>query len=124
MTPRPALTRLDDLIVQTEGYANFMMRKNGRVPPTLLAATPKGDICYVPHGLADARAKNDFANTARLSRSIHMNRRRHPRLICAAYAAAAAVMALEAWAAFAKPVEPFDTDTPRPRRSTGGSSSS
>ena len=98
MTPKPALTQLDDLMAHAEGYANFLMRKNGRVPPTLLAATPEGVLCYVPHDLADTQAKDSFANTA--------------RLICAAFAATAVVMTLEAWATFAKPGEALDTDTP------------
>jgi len=46
------------------------MRKNGRLPPTVLASTPKGGVRYVPHDLADARAKDNFANAARLSRAI------------------------------------------------------
>jgi hypothetical protein len=98
MTPTQALTQLDDLMAQAERYANFLMRKNGRLPPTLLVSTPKGVLCYVPHDLADAQAKNNFANTS--------------RLICAAYTATAVVMTLEAWATFAKPGEPLDTDTP------------
>ena len=96
MKPK-ALTQLDDLMAQAEGYANFLMRKNGRVPPTVLAATPKGVLCYVPHDLADVRAKDNFANAS--------------RLICAAYGATAVVMALEAWVTMAKPGEALD-DTP------------
>ena len=46
----------------------------------MLASTPKGGVCYVPHDLADARAKDNFANAA--------------RLICAAYAVTAVVMAV------------------------------
>jgi len=58
------------------------------LPPTVLASTPKGGVCYVPHDLADARAKDNFANAA--------------RLICAAYAVTAVVMALESWVTTAK----------------------
>ena len=88
---------LDDLFAHAEGYANFAMRKNGNVPPTLFAATPTGVICYVPHDLADVRAKDSFANTS--------------RLICAAYSATAVVMLVEGWVTMAKPGEPLD-DTP------------
>src|ERR1019366_1275388 len=97
MKPKPAVMQLDDLMTHAERYATFLMRKNGRLPPTVLASTPKGGVCYVPHDLADARAKDNFANAA--------------RLICAAYAATAVVMALEAWVTTAKPGEPLD-DTP------------
>jgi hypothetical protein len=83
MKPKPALMQLDDLMAHAERYATFLMRKNGRVPPTLFAATPKGGLCYVPHDLADARAKDNFANAA--------------RLICAAYAATSVVMVVEGW---------------------------
>ncbi len=97
MKPKPALTQLDGLMAHAEGYANFLMRKSGRVPPTLFVATPKGVLCYVPHDLADVRAKNNFANAA--------------RLICAAYGATAVVMVVEGWVTMAKPGEPLD-DTP------------
>jgi hypothetical protein len=96
MKPK-ALTELEDLMAHAEGYANFLMRKKGRVPPTLLAATPNGGICYVPKDLSDTRAKDNFANAA--------------RLICAAYAAEAVVMVVEGWLTMAKPGEPLD-DTP------------
>jgi hypothetical protein len=97
MKPKPALIQLDDLMAHAERYATFLMRKNGRVPPTVLASTPKGGLCYVPHDLADVRAKDNFANAA--------------RLICAAYAATAVVMVVEGWVTTAKPGEPLD-DTP------------
>lgn len=98
MTPKQAPTQLDDLIARAEDYATFLMRKNGRVPPTLLVETPKGIVCYVPHDLADAQAKNNFANTS--------------RLISAAYAATAVVMTLESWVTMAKPGETLDTTEP------------
>src|SRR5208282_4665293 len=98
MTPKPAPTELDALFARAGDYANFAMRKNGNVPPTLFVTTPAGLLCYIPRNLADVRAKNDFANTA--------------RLICAAYGATAAVMALESWATFGKPGETVDPDTP------------
>ena len=97
MKPKPALTQLDDLMAHAEGYANCLMQKNGRVPPTVVAATPRRVLCYVPHDLADVWVKDNFANAARLN--------------CAAYAAEAVVMVVEAWVTMAKPDEPLD-DTP------------
>ena len=91
MKPKTALTQLEDLMVHAEGYANFLMRKNGRMAPTVLASTPKGGLCYVPKDLSDTRAKDNFANTA--------------RLISAAYAAEAVVMVVEGWVTMAKPGE-------------------
>lgn len=98
MKPELALQHLDDLMAHAEGYANFLMRKSGRVPPTLFAATPQGILCYVPHDLADVRAKNNFANAA--------------RLICAAYQATEVVMVVEGWLTMAKPGEPFEGTPP------------
>ena len=97
MKPKPALTQLDDLMAHAEGYANCLMQKNGRVPPTVVAATPRRVLCYVPHDLADVWVMDNFANAARLN--------------CAAYAAEAVVMVVEAWVTMAKPDEPLD-DTP------------
>jgi hypothetical protein len=82
MKPK-TLILLDDLMAHAERYADFLMRKKGRVPPTVLASTPTGVLCYVPRDLADVRAKDNFANAS--------------RLICAAYAAAAVVMVVEGW---------------------------
>jgi hypothetical protein len=57
-----------------------------------------GPLMFVPESLADAAAKDDFATKA--------------RLMCIAHAATACVMALEAWAKFAKPNEKFDETEP------------
>ncbi len=92
-----SVTSLDLLFARAQGYADFSMRKFRHVPPALFAATPKGDLCFMPHSLADVRAKDNFANTS--------------RLICAAYSVTAVVMTVESWATFAKPGEPLD-DTP------------
>jgi hypothetical protein len=53
---------------------------------------------FMPESLADESDRNDFATTA--------------RLMCIAHAATACVMALEAWAKFAKPGEEFDATEP------------
>jgi hypothetical protein len=89
---------LDELLVRAQGYAEFAMRNIGRVPPSLLAETPTGPIHFIPSSLTDERAKNDFADTA--------------RLICVGYGATAAVMVLEAWMKVAKPGEGLDPTEP------------
>ena len=89
---------LDNLLAYAEGYAEFSMRKLGRVPPSLLAISPKGSIHFIPDNLKDVRAKDNFANTA--------------RMICLAYGVTAAVIVLEAWMKTAKPGETLDTTEP------------
>ena len=58
-----------------------------------------GPQMFIPDGLPDDSAKDDFATTA--------------RLMCVAHGATACVMALEAWAKFATPGEKFD-ETEKP----------
>ena len=82
MTKGPQQRTLDDLLAYAEGYAEFSMRKLGRVPPSLLATSPKGSVHFIPVNLKDVRAKDSFANTA--------------RLICVGYEVTAAVLVLEA----------------------------
>jgi hypothetical protein len=98
MPPNPATSTLDDLFARAEDFANYSLRTGGQLPPVVFATTEKGDIWFLPNGLPDVRAKNEFANTT--------------RLICAAYDAKAVVMALESWMTVAKPGEAFDADTP------------
>ena len=93
------LETLDDLLAQAEHYANYSMRNLGRVPPTLFLIGADGPVLFIPENLADDRAKDNFAATA--------------RLMCIAHAASACVMTLEAWAKFAKPGEELDmTEAP------------
>jgi hypothetical protein len=73
----------DDLLARAEDYASFSMRTRGKVPPSLIAVGPSGAVLFVPSTMADIRAKDNFANAA--------------RLICVAHAATAAVIILEAW---------------------------
>ena len=89
MSEGPQEKALDNLLAYAEGYAEFSMRKLGRVPPSLLAISPKGSFHFIPANLKDVRAKDNFANTA--------------RLICLAYGVTAAVIVLEAWMKTAKP---------------------
>jgi hypothetical protein len=92
------LETLDDLLAQAEHYANHSMRNIGRLPPTLFLIGPDGPLMFMPESLADESAKDEFATNA--------------RLICIAHAATACVMALEAWAKFAKLGEEFDETEP------------
>ena len=98
MKPNHPPTDLDTLIAYAVGYAEFAMKNIGRVPPTMLAASPEGMLHFMPESLADERAKNDFANVG--------------RLICAAYGATCVVMILESWVTMAKPGEALDLTTP------------
>ena len=93
------LKTLDDLLAQAEHCANYSMRNMGRVPPTLFLIGADGPVLFIPESMADDRAKDDFAATA--------------RLMCIAHAASACVMTLEAWAKFATPGEKLDmTEAP------------
>ncbi len=89
---------LDQLLAQAQGYAEYAMRNIGHVPPALLAESPTGPIHFIPDSLKDERAKDNFANTA--------------RLICAGYEVTAAVLVLEAWIKLAKPGEKPDMTEP------------
>ena len=82
---------LQSLIAQAADYAEYAMRKFGRIPPTLLAETAEGLIVYLPESMGDERAKDNFANTA--------------RLVAAAYAPTAVVLVLESWMTVARPGE-------------------
>jgi hypothetical protein len=95
---KPKPENLDDLMARAEHYAEFAMRKIGHLPPTLFLLGAHGPMMFIPDNLKDEHAKDDFATTA--------------RLMCVAHAAAAAVMALEAWATVATPEEPLDATTP------------
>ncbi|MGD0816141.1 MAG: hypothetical protein ABSA83_21325 [Verrucomicrobiota bacterium] len=99
MKPPDKLESLDDLLAQAEHYAEHSMRNIGRLPATLFLIGSDGPLMFMPESLADDSEKDDFAINA--------------RLVCIAHAATACVMALEAWAKFAKPGEKFDM-TERP----------
>jgi hypothetical protein len=92
----PAL--LDKLLALAQGYAEYAMRNIGHVPPALLVDSPSGFIQFVPASLKDVRAKDNFANTA--------------RLICIGYEVTAAVLVLEAWMKMASPGETVDMSEP------------
>jgi hypothetical protein len=97
--PPHKLETLDDLLAQARHYAEFCMRNSGKMSPTLFLIGADGPLMFVPASLADADEKDNFATTA--------------RLMCIAHGAIACVMALEAWAKFAKPGETLDlTEAP------------
>ena len=75
-------------------YAEFALRRDRQIPPTLIAVTKRGPLYFTPDSLADDRAKDDFANMA--------------RLLCIAYEVPAAVLILESWMKMAAKGEPLD----------------
>ena len=89
---------LDDLLARAEHYAGFAMRQMGRVPPAIMALAPGGLLFFMPEKMGDERAKDNFANTA--------------RLICIAHDASAVVVILEAWVKVAAPGETLDPKEP------------
>jgi hypothetical protein len=97
-TPPAKHETLDDLLARAEHYADFAMRNLGRLHPALFLLGDHGLEMVMPDHLRDEDAKDDFALQARLA--------------CIAHGATAAVMALEAWATFAKPNQPLDLSTP------------
>jgi hypothetical protein len=99
MRPPPSKHEtLDDLFARAEHYAEFNMRNVGRLHPAIFLLGENGLEMVLPEHLKDEQAKDDFAMQARLT--------------CIAHAATVAVMALEAWATFAKPDQPLDLSTP------------
>ncbi len=93
--PHPQPQSLADLLANAEHYARFCMDNSGRITPVLFFLSPQGQGMAMPDSLANDKAKDEFANLARLT--------------CVAHAASACVMVLEAWAKFARPNEPLDT---------------
>ena len=94
--PKPQT--LDDLLAHAERYAEFSMRKLGRMPPTFFLIGADGPQMFMPENLDDEASKDDFATNA--------------RLMCIAHAATACVMALESWAKFARQDEKLDLTEP------------
>ena len=98
MTPDQTPATLEVLLAQAQDFALFSMRQAGRVPPTVMAVSPKGVLIYLPDEMGDDRAKNNFANTA--------------RLICIAHDVTAVVLILESWMKMAAPGETLDATEP------------
>jgi hypothetical protein len=98
MPDSPPAPSLDELLARAEDLALFSMRARGTVAPTLLAVGAGGPICFIPSSLKDERAKDNFANIA--------------RLVCVAHAATAAVLMIEAWMKTASPDGTLDLTVP------------
>jgi hypothetical protein len=96
MKPGPTPSQLDDLLLRAEHFAGFAMRQFGRVPPAMMALSPGGLLFFMPEKMGDERAKDSFANTA--------------RLVCIAHDASAVVVILEAWMKVAAPGETLDPE--------------
>ena len=92
------LKTLDDLLAQAAHYADFCLRRSGRMQLTLFLIGDDGPLMLMPESLADEQAKDEFANVA--------------RMVCIAHNASACVMAMEAWLKTAKPGEPLDLTEP------------
>ena len=98
-TPDPHETGiLDSLGRQAADYALHMMRTAGSVPPTIIADTAEGYVFCTPVAMADEKAKDQFANVA--------------RLLAVAYGARALVMVVEAWVRVASRDSGIDPATP------------
>lgn len=81
-------------MVNAENYALTSMRQINCLPATLFGLGDAGPFMFMPQSLADEQAKDAFAFVA--------------RLVCVAYNATATVLAMECWAKFRQPDEPFD----------------
>lgn len=97
-----AREQLDKLFLDVESRAHGVMCRDGRLSPTLFAVSPGGLSVYAPGPVNEVPEKNDFAAVA--------------RLICAAQAVTAVVLAVEAWVLEAKPGQRLDLFT-RPSQS-------
>jgi hypothetical protein len=93
--------QLDGLLSYVEARAQDVLRKHGRLHPTLYAISPEGLCLYIAPSLEESE-KDAHAENA--------------RLICAAHGAVVAVLATEAWVLFAKSGEQADLKT-RPSQS-------
>jgi hypothetical protein len=88
------LETLGDLMAQAGHYAEYCMRRSGRMAPTLFLIGDDGPMLFVADSMADDEAKDSFANLA--------------RLVCIANGATCCVMTMEAWLKTAKPGETLD----------------
>ena len=89
---------LDALGRQAADYALHMMLTAGSVPPTVIADTAEGYVFCTPGAMADDKAKDQFANLA--------------RLLAVAYGARALVMVVEEWVRVASRDSGVDPATP------------
>ena len=89
---------LQALLSEATRYAEFCLGNTGQVPPTMFAQTDKGTLIFMPDGMKDAQAKDDFVTKA--------------RLIAATYGASDVVLVLESWVTMANKGEKLDTTPP------------
>jgi len=85
---------LEDLMVDADLFAKHSMNETGGVPPTLLIHGANGKTMLSPDDFSGERAKEEFAETA--------------RLMCLAQDADATVFLSEAWMRKAVPGEELD----------------
>jgi hypothetical protein len=89
---------LDEMIKRAVHAAKSAMRQHGRVSPTCLFHTQEGLIGFFPETMGNLRAKDNFADIA--------------RLIATSHEATASVMIIEAWLTLPKPGNPLDVSVP------------
>lgn len=89
---------LEAILSEATRYAEFCLRNSGQIPPTMFAHTDEGTLIYLPEGMKDGQAKDDFVTRV--------------RLIAGSYAATAVVLVLESWVTMAKQGEKLDMTPP------------
>lgn len=92
------MSALESLLSEGTRYAEFCMRNSGQIPPTMFAQTDQGLLIFMPDGMKDAQAKDDFVTKV--------------RLIAASYDTSAVVLVLEAWVTTAKMGEKLEMSPP------------
>lgn len=89
---------LEALLSEAARYAEFCLRNSGQIPPTMFAHTDKGTLIFMPDGMKDVQAKDDFVTKI--------------RLIAGSYGASAVVIVMESWVTTAKKGEKLDMTPP------------
>jgi hypothetical protein len=74
------------------------MGNSGQIPPTMFAQAEEGMLIFMPDGMRDAEAKDDFVTKV--------------RLIAASYDATAVVLVLESWVTMAKQGQKLEMSPP------------
>src|SRR5690349_19984115 len=80
---RAPLTSLDDLLAYAEHYANFAMRRSGKIETAFMIISSDGSLMILPATIPDERAKDAFILNA--------------HLVCVVQAATAVVFVSEVW---------------------------
>lgn len=66
LRPLAPAESLDSLQAEARRFALHCLRAGGKITATLLLATEKGLLAFVPNSMADERDKDQFANECRL----------------------------------------------------------